>query len=152
MNFYIFVNSASYDLNDKVVRAPDIFSYRMKNNAFPLYYRTKHKKNLKPDDSIIFYLAGSIVKKTQRFIAYGKIKDIKVDQYYDEEDVHSSLPIEKVVRLKSLVVGKNSVSIYDVKDKLSFVSKKKKWGSSMQGGVIKITEEDFNLLVQEMNK
>ena len=152
MSFFIFVNSASYDHNDKRVRSPEIFSYRLKNNSFPLYYRTKHKKVLKPSDSVIFYLAGNIVSKTQRFIAYGTIDEIKVDEGYNEDDVHLSLPIEKVVRLKSVIVGKKSVSIYDVKDKLSFVSKKKKWGSSMQGGVIRITENDYNLLVKEMNK
>ena len=53
------------------------------------------------------------------------------------------------MRLKSVVVGK-SVSIYEIKDKLSFISKKRKWGASMQGGIIKITQKDYNLIINEM--
>ena len=56
-----------------------------------------------------------------------------------------------MVKLKSISIG-NPLSIYDVKEKLSFITKKKKWGAAMQGGIIKISEKDYGLIVKEMSK
>ena len=151
MNFYLFVNSDSYDFNDKKVHSPKIAAFRLKNKVYPIYHRTRLKKFLKPGDSIIFYLAGSPASETKSFVAYGKIKEIKIDSNYNEDDIHLSQPIEKIVILKSLNI-KKSVSIYKVKDKLSFITKKKKWGPSMQGGILRITDKDFDLIVKEINK
>ena len=151
MCFYIFVNSDSYDFNDKKVHAPKISSYRLKNRIYPIYKGTKLKKFLKPNDCFIFYLAGNPKSQTKRFVAYGKIKNIETETDYNEDDVHLCEPIEKIVRLKSVIVGK-SASIYGIKDKLSFISKKRKWGASMQGGIIKITEKDYNLIINEMKQ
>ena len=151
MNFYIFVNSDSYDFNDKKVHSPKIATLRLKNKIYPIYHKTRLKKYLKPGDSFIFYLAGHPVSETKSFVAYGKIKEIKVDRNYNEDEVHLSQPIEKIVVLKSLYI-KKPVSIYKVKDKLSFVTKKKKWGPSMQGGILKITDKDYDLIIKEMHK
>ena len=149
MLFYIFVNSDSSDFYDRKIPAPKISSYRLKNRVYPIYKGTKLKKFLKPNDCFIFYLAGSPTSQTKRFVAYGKIKNIETEKNYSEDDVHLCEPIEKIGRLKSVVVGK-SVSIYEIKDKLSFISKKRKWGASMQGGIIKITQKDYNLIINEM--
>jgi len=151
MNFYIFVNSRSYDFNDKVVGSPTISSYRLLNKIYPIYDGTRLQSFLKPNDKFIFYLAGKLKSKTNMFVAHGEIEDIVVNNFYSEDDLHISSPIGKVIKLKSIVEGKN-LSIYDVKDNLSFVTKKKKWGSSMQGGIIQITEKDYNLITKEMNK
>ena len=56
MNYYIFVNSRSFDLNDKGVPSQIISSHRLKNKVFPVYPRTKYKNLLKPNDSFIFYV------------------------------------------------------------------------------------------------
>ncbi len=77
--------------------------------------------------------------------------EINIDRNYNEDDIHLSQPIEKIVILKSVYI-KKPVSIYKVKDKLSFIIKKKKWGPSMQGGILKITDKDYDLIVKEMNK
>ncbi|MDC1189667.1 hypothetical protein N8209_02555 [Gammaproteobacteria bacterium] len=151
MSFYIFVISDSYDLDENRVRSPVLYSYRLEKKVYPLYYRTRLKKNLKSNDSFIFYLAGTPPLETKKFAAYGKIKEIKKDKNYNEDLIHISQPIEKIVVLES-VVTKKPLCIYKVKDKLSFITKKKKWGPSMQGGIIKITEEDYDLIVKEMNE
>ena len=151
MSYYIFVNSDSYDLNDEKVYSKKLCSTRLKNKVYPLYQRTRFKNLLKTNDSFIFYLAGSPVSETRKFIAYGKIDNVVFDKSYNEDDVHLSQLIDKIVTLKS-VVTKKSVSIYSIKNRLSFISKKNKWGSCMQGGVIRIPKEDFNLITKEMKK
>jgi len=151
MNYYVFVNSRSYDYKDKVVPSYKISSYRLKNKVFPLYSGTKRQTFLKPNDSFIFYLAGRRKQVAYSFVAYGTIEGVVTNDHYSEDELHLSAPIEKIVKLKPIVEYK-PVSIYLVKDKLSFITKKKKWGSSMQGGIIKITKEDFNIIVKEMNK
>jgi len=150
MNFFIFVNSDSFDLDDKKVRSHKIASYRLAHKTYPLYFNTRLKKYLKSNDAFIFYLAGTQASKTKRFIAYGRIQSIEKPKTYSEDDIHLSRPIEQVVVLKSIVNNK-SLSIYKVKDRLSFVTKKKKWGPSMQGGIIKITKEDYDLIINEMS-
>ena len=151
MSFYIFVNSDSYDFNEKRVRSPVLSSYRLEKKIYPLYFRTRFKKKLRSNDSFIFYLAGTPVSETKKFVGYGKIKEIISDKNYTEDSIHLSQPIEKIVILKSVVTNKTA-SIYEIKDKLSFITKKKKWGPSMQGGVLQITENDYDLIVKEMNK
>jgi predicted RNA-binding protein len=151
MNYYIFVNSRSFDLDDKGVPSQIISSHRLKNKVFPVYPRTKYKNLLKPNDAFIFYVAGKRVAISCSFVAYGLIAEVSENHPYSEDDLHLSGAIEKIVKLKS-IVEKKPLSIYGLKDKLSFITKKKKWGSSMQGGIIQITEEDYNLITKEMNK
>ena len=150
MSFYIFVNSDGYDLNDKKVRSKQIALYRITNKTYPLYKNTRNANSIKKDDFFIFYLAGSSSVDSKKFIAYGRVESVLTNKNYSEHDVHLSQPIEKAVKLKS-VKSSSSVNIYDVKDKLEFISQKEKWGSSMQGGVIKIPEKDYNLIIQSFN-
>jgi hypothetical protein len=151
MSFYIFVNSNGYDLDENTVSSKEICSYRLNNNVYPLYHRTRMKNIIKANDSFIFYLAGRPLSETRKFVAFGKIDDVVLNKSYNEDNLHLSKSIEKIITLKS-VVTKKSVSIYSIKDRLSFIPKKKKWGSSMQGGVIPISKEDFNLITKEMKK
>ena len=150
MNFFIFVNSDSFDLDDNKVRSHKIALYRLANKTYPLYHKTRLKKYLKSNDAFIFYLAGRQTSKTKRFIAHGRIQSIEKPKSYSEDDIHLSRPIEQVVLLKSIVNNK-SLCIYKVKDRLSFVTNKKKWGPYMQGGIINITKEDYNLIINEMS-
>ena len=78
----------------------------------------------------------------------GKIKNIETEINYSEDDVHLCEPIEKIVRLKSVVVGK-SVSIYEIKDKLSFISKKRKWGHQCKEELL-TNSKRLNLIINEM--
>lgn len=151
MNYYIFVNTRSFDHNDKGVPSRILSSYRLQNKVYPAYERTKYKNLIKPNDSFIFYVAGKRKAITCSFVAYGLIDEILIDRNYNEDDIHLSSPIEKIIKLKSIVETR-PVGIHALKDKLSFITKKKKWGSSMQGGIIQITEEDYNLITEEMNK
>lgn len=151
MSFYIFVNSDGYDFDDEKVYSREVCLYRLKNKVYPLYPRTRLKNLIKTNDSFVFYLAGSPVSETRKFVAYGKIDSVIFDKSYNEDDVHLSQPIEKILTLKSIVT-KKPVSIYSIKDQLSFITKKNKWGSCMQGGVIPISKEDFNLIIKEMKK
>ena len=54
--------------------AYSIFQKRIAEKKWPLYYQTKYQNVVKPNDGLIFYIAG-INKFRQCFVASAKIKE-----------------------------------------------------------------------------
>ena len=59
---------------------------------------------------------------------------------------------ERLYRELGVIPVSQDHPIYSRGHSIRFISKKNKWGSCMQGGVIPIPKEDFNLITKEMKK
>jgi len=110
------------------------FDERIKNKSWPIFNRTRYRKDIRPGDVVIFYKAGSI---GQRFIGKAEIGS----------EVEKSGSIDYSVQLKNTQVWKKSVKIRNILHELAFIRNPSVWGFHLQGGIARITERDHDLIV-----
>jgi len=126
MNYWIFVISDSFEE----------FENRVKTKQWPIYDRTLNKDNLAVGDSIIFYKAGS---NGQKFLGNATIKtelEKKTDFVY-------------ALGMENISVWEKPVIVKEIVSKLDFIENKEHWGSYFQGGVKRVSEEDFSVILKQ---
>lgn len=109
---------------------------RIESATWPIFPKTKYKKKIKKDDRIAFYEAG---QNGQKFTGEAMIQNVV------ENDDES-----KTVHLSGIKIWKKPVSMHDVLPDLTFIRKKHSYGMYLVGGVRKIPEEDFNLILSKV--
>tara|TARA_X000000368_G_C23009986_1_gene703042 strand:+ start:168 stop:626 length:459 start_codon:yes stop_codon:yes gene_type:complete len=145
INYYLFINSDQHNIYNKKVSGYSIANYRLKNNIYPLRDNTKHKNQLNVGDKYIFYLSGT-KENCKTFISYGSIKEVTDICSYNESSLNLINNYQRFVKLDSNKII-NFKKIIDLKDGLSFVPKKNNWGYVLQGGIVKINKNDYDLIV-----
>lgn len=91
--------------------------------------------NIKKGDKVLFYLAGSHRRKI--------VADVVLSSNLKKEGEEFAINISKVNLWKKQILIKSFV------ESLEFVKNKAKWGVHMQGGIVKISESDFDLLTRQ---
>lgn len=112
------------------------FLERIQTKRWSLYKRTSNRLKIKKGDKILFYLAGSPRRKiVARAVVSSQVKE--------EGEAFS-------VGLNKIKVFKKQVPIKPFIESLEFIKNKAKWGVFMQGGIVKITDNDFKILSHEV--
>lgn len=99
--------------------------------------RTQNRNRISAGDKVLFYRAGHEGKKifASAILRSNLMKDT------------SGLYVE----LGNLKIWEIPVEMKKILSKLSFIEKKKQWGSYFQGGIIAIPEDDYCLIVKYAN-
>lgn len=99
--------------------------------------RTQNRNRISAGDKVLFYKAGHEGKKifASAILRSNLMKDT------------SGLYVE----LDNLKIWESAVEMKKIFSKLSFIEKKKQWGSYFQGGIIALPEEDCYLIVNSKN-
>ena len=71
-NYYCLITS-----DTKIKYATDIINSRLKEKKFPLYKRTPFLNEIKKNDEVVFYLAGT-GENSQSFVASAKISCVEI--------------------------------------------------------------------------
>jgi hypothetical protein len=148
--YFILVAADSYGENGDPVSAYDAAFSRLKAGRWPIYERTRHRKDFKSGDRIVVYIAGD-KKAKQSFIASGQILMIEEvnrmrSRLVDSSSGHAIKSYIVLNELKFL----NPVSIHSKKENLEFFPvDNKKWGTILMGGVRKISEGDYGVICSE---
>ena len=108
------------------------FLERIKMKKWPIHKRTNHRKKLRKGDKVLIYLAGP---HRQKIVA-----NVVLDSNITENGDELSIGISNVNLWKNQILLKPHV------ESLEFIKNKSKWGVSMQGGVVRITDNDFKTL------
>lgn len=108
------------------------FIEMIKMKRWPIYKRTNNRMNIKKGDKILFYLAGSHRRKI--------VADAVLSSSLKDDGDEFSIGISKIKLWKKQILIKSFV------ESLEFIKNKAKWGVFMQGGVVRITDKDFDLL------
>ena len=118
----------------------NVFKKRIKHKKWPIHLGTNFQKSLKIEDKIVFYQAG---KDGQKFLGTATVRSEvkpnrdKIDYYIDIDNIN---------------VWKKQPSIRDIISKLSFILNKNHWGVYFQGGVVKMDEESYSVILMEAEK
>ena len=150
-NFYILVVSNADGNSGKRISSHDILRHRLNKKSWPLFKGTSKRNKIKPDDKVVFYLAGPR-KGSQSFAATAEIEEIFEWNYgsetIDMEDALTPNP-SNVLKLKNINVFSEPISIRPKIKKLNFIKKPEIWQIYMQSGCISLTEKDFKFALTE---
>jgi len=133
--YWIFVSVPFSDFNRGTIF--DMIEKIKMSRRWPIGKKTFHKKELSKGDRILFYQAGEEGKK---FVGSGELFS---NLHVDEENILD------FVAVGNIKLWQRHIPIRELLDSLSFIKDKKHWGLYLQGGVIKISEGDYNTILKE---
>jgi predicted RNA-binding protein len=140
-NYYALITSDS-----KQNKAYKIFQNRINEKKFPLYLRTPYLENIKKEDKVIFYIAGTS-KDAQSFVAKSNIKTVEiVKELTVDADKHKNL-VNRYLILENIIVFERAKQIRPIIEKLDFITNKLNYGVYLVGGVVKLNAKDFNTIL-----
>jgi predicted RNA-binding protein len=146
MNHWIFA-VVSHKGPDYTVAAQDIYNTRMGDKFWGLNPKTPNLRNLQRGDKVVFYLGQP--EKAFTGTATLVSTAVELDEEQKEQLTHG-LDIYRAdtgVYLEDVHKWEERKPIDDLLARLSFVKKKERWQAYFQGGVIRISEEDFQLIM-----
>ncbi len=128
-NFWIFV----------IKDTDEEFEKRTKRNLWPIHENTAHRKAIRVGDKVAFYKAGVGNKTiTGTAEATSGITPTRNSTDY-------------TVFLRNIRIWRKPVLLKPIVDDLDFVDNKKQWGRNMQGGVVQLSEKDYNTIASNSN-
>ena len=101
---------------------------QLRNGYWRLFPTTPNRKSIKRGDRVVFYRAG---ENKQFFWGYGKIREIN----------------NLLIKLENVKIWDSPLPIRYVIKRLSFIKNKESWGVHLQGGIRKISEKDYRLIL-----
>ena len=110
------------------------FLERIRTKKWPIYKRTSNRLNIKKGDKILFYLAGSPRRKI--------VASAVLNSNLKEDGEEFSVVVYKIK------IWKIQVPIKPFIESLEFIKNKVKWGVFMQGAIVKITDTDYNTIME----
>ncbi|MFQ5951509.1 MAG: EVE domain-containing protein, partial [Candidatus Geothermarchaeales archaeon] len=133
-----------------VVRGVDVFHRLMAESEWGFGEKTPNRKHVKRGDSVVFYISSGSGAYSHSFLGVAKIAK-------DPVRVAAPKPvlIEKVnirdspihVPLGDVEVWDQGVAIQPLISRLTFIKNPDSWGVYLQGGVRKISKQDFQEIV-----
>ena len=139
-NYYCLVTSDS--LKESAI---DIFNKRIEEKKYPLYPRTPNLNEIKEEDEVIFYIAGS-GKERQSFVGQATIQKVETPREFLVDPDKDNYEVIKYLWFKKIKIFETSKNIQSIINKLDFVKNKKNYGTYLMGGVRKLNQKDFDLI------
>ena len=128
-NFWIFV----------IKNTDEEFEKRMKLQSWMIYTYTPNRRQIQEGDKIVFYKAG-----------YGNMAVLGTAETSSEVKPQNG-SIDFTVGLRHIEVWKKRVLMKPLVGSLDFFVSKEQWGNKLQGGVLRISEKDYNTIASYSN-
>lgn len=139
MQYFILLTS------DSGKPAQEILNQRLKSRTWEIYDKTNLRNQLEEKSKVIFYLAGS-GPSSQHFVGEAMIdKIIYANSSYSEEAntmIHSTLHFDQITNYQE------PVSVKKILKKLTFITNPAKYGTALNGGVRRISEKDYEVILK----
>lgn len=115
------------------------FASRVKSKTWPVYTYTANRRRIQKGDKVAFYKAGDGNKAV-----LGTAETSSAIEPVDGK-------MDFAVSLTGIRVWKKPIPMKPLVVELDFVGNKEQWGRYMQGGVIRISEKDYNTIASNSN-
>ena len=146
MDEYIFIISDRLDKKGSKIKGRDVFGFLMDKKVWGLHPTTQHRSSIKENDRAIFYLSG------EGFIGTAKIASSPyIDKSGESDDWwFNRSETNYRVDLSEIDIWDRIKPIQPLLSDLSFIKNKKtkNWGAYLQGGVRKITSNDYQTIIE----
>ncbi len=137
MNYWIFVSVPFTDFNRGNMH--ELLKKTEASLKWTIGKRTHNRSKLSKGDAILFYQGRDESQKI-----FGSAELASQLQQINES--------ENYVEIRYFVVWDKPVKIKPLINKLSFIKNKKHWGLYLHGGIVKISEKDHNLILNEAER
>lgn len=145
MNNYILIAVDTPNENEIILPAWNVARKRLEIGMWPLFARTPNKSSLTFDDRLFIYVAGERAN-AQSFAGYALVQNVEKNARRNPGDLLASNLVSDVVHLHKQRLASSPVSIRPLLGSLGLTKGIKKWGIRLQGGCIKIEQEDGELI------
>lgn len=135
VRYWIFVSVPYTDFNTGSIYA--MFERIRSSGKWPIGKKTAHRYELSEGDRVVFYQGGQGGKK---IVGCAELASYLVR---DENNVFDW------VMIRNIKLWEKPVEIKTLLEKLSFIRNKMHWGLYFQGGVIKILEKDYKVILKK---
>ncbi len=135
-------------IGDKTVLAKNVLADRVKQKIWLLNSKNPRLRYLREGDEVIFYLGGK--GGSRGFAGIGVLTSDPRPLKGSESAKFglSSSKFDQVVELRDLKLWRRVKPVGRIVPRLNFIKKKESWGAYLQGGIIHISKQDFELLIE----
>lgn len=155
-NYYILVTS---DVSPNRLTAPsayDVAQYRLSRGVWGLNSRTVLRKSIKSGDKVLIYISGRRENR-QCFISHAVVGSrSRPTNFNNRAEIDAPfgkgvMVPEFFIILNNVFIFKSYVSIRKCKNDLELIKSPEVWWRFIQGGIKKISKNDFEKIVQLSN-
>lgn len=148
MNYWIFICTC-HDTDDGYIKSSEIYRQRMVDKFWGLGERTAHRESLRNTDKVIFYVgypetifAGCAILSSSAF----RTNEEQQSRFCHGKEFFKS---EYGVFLDEIEIWQKPILAGNIAKELDFIKKPRFWGTYLQGGIRKITQNDFETIIQK---
>lgn len=149
INHYLFIVSDRLSSDGKKVPGREVYDFLMEKKAWGLHPTTQHRTTIKEGDLIIFYLSGQgggfVGTATLSSVSYVDKTGESDDWWFNKSEINYRVDITEIDRWEKIK------PIQPILSGLSFVKKTKNWGVYLQGGIRKISVDDYKVITESEN-
>lgn len=150
MNNFLLIANAGDDNEGKPLDAIEIARARLNLKLWGLYENTPHRKTVQQGDKVIIYIAGT-GKFGKHFVATAQVGMVLNDKKLFMTLVNSYNPPFSALQLVNIAWFNDPLPIISVKTALDFIPQNtSKWGCVLQRGVKKISQKDFETILDNI--
>ena len=148
MTSYWILIVKDHQYQGRRIPALEVLRNRVENRFWSLSKRAPNIKRIREGDKVVFYVASSEVKG---FAGTGVVAS-NPHPMTPEQKFHAfgtpSEAFDYSIELENPVLWPEVKEVEPLIGKLSFIKSKRRWGSAFRGGIKRITEEDYNIIVK----
>lgn|SRR5574341_880879 len=145
MNYWIFV---ARDPKEHNLTARQTYDQRMKDGFWGLGERTPNRQALKKNDKVIFYLAGSEMVFVGTATLESDSFKLTPEQRKSLSHNHPFYEADYGVQLIDIESWPIYKKVTDLIPYLSFIENRQFWGAYFQGGIRRVNEKDYSIIVE----
>ena len=140
------VTSDGECLDGTTIQSLNVLGRRLETKRYPLYERTRLRGKIKEGDICFFYLAG---KGEGRHTIIGHSQIDKIEYPKDPLEFNDMLgtPVDRYLKMGKINIYDKRILLHDIKEDLTFIKNKQKWGVYFQGGTIMLQKSDAKLIL-----
>jgi len=145
--YFVFIVNEGQGVQGKLP-ARQIYERLMRLGVWGIGERTPYRKELRKGSRVVFYQAG---KGGQRFIGTATIASELRPMSDDRASARRTVGIEPArydLDLADIDIWKDPKPVVDMIQRLEFISNKDHFGVHFQGGVKRISEEDYYTIIE----
>jgi predicted RNA-binding protein len=147
--YYVFTVTGNAE--GQRVAAADLLKDRLNKGMWPLNRLTPHQARLREGDLVLFYVAGGREPEQGSIVALGEVSGSRVASSRLDNQYPAWIgipgPVLYDVPVRQSEWFQKPVAIRELTRQLTFIRNQKAWGTYFQGGVRRIPEEDFKLIL-----
>jgi hypothetical protein len=146
MNYWIFT-AAPYSANGEFFTARQIYDRRMQDKFWGLGPSTRHRKNVRKADQVVFYVA----RPEQVFAGTAQLAsdcfDVSREERSSLSHGTSFFAANHGVRLESIETWAKPHPMAPLAPTLQFVKNPTQWWTHLQGGIRQVSESDYAQII-----